>query len=103
MPYETDMKEEEGAKEGGEKKEYTHEEMMEYIINEVKTVEQFQAALEEHGWSLTGPEEGEEEEEGPPTDHESIEKELGMNVRPTKMAVIRISSARKALNQARRK
>jgi len=99
MPYETDMKEE-SSEEEGEKKEYSPEEMMEYILNEVKSVDEFRSVLDEHGWELV---EKESEEEGPPTDHESIEKELGMNVRPAKLSVIRISSARKALNKARGK
>ena len=100
MPYESEMEEEveseseetEGS-EKGEKKDYTEEEMMEYLVNEPKSTEEFREVLEEHGWELR-------KKEGPAEDFDSIEKELGMRASPPKLSVIRISSARKALNKA---
>ena len=100
MPYESEEEEEveseseetEGSEEGG-KKDYTEEEMMEYLVKEPGSVEEFREVLEKHGWELR-------KKEGPPEDFESIEKELGMRAAPPPLSVIRISSARKALNQA---
>ena len=100
MPYESEVEEEveseseetEGS-EDGEKKDYTEEEMMEYLVNEHKSTEEFREVLEKHGWELR-------KKEGPAEDFDSIEKELGMQASPPKLSVIRISSARKALNQA---
>ena len=100
MPYESEVEEEveseseetEGS-EDGEKKDYTEEEMMEYLVKEPGSVEEFREVLEKHGWELR-------KKEGPPEDFESIEKELGMRAAPPPLSVIRISSARKALNQA---
>lgn len=101
MPYESEMEEEVESKESGEaeapegdeEKDYTEEEMMEYLVNEAGSVEDFKETLEKHGWELR-------KKEGPPEDFDSIEKELGMRASPPKLSVIRISSARKALNQA---
>jgi len=98
MPYEPEM-EEEGAPEEaesppeGEKKDYTEEEMMDYLANEAGSAEEFKSILDEHGWELR-------KAEGPAEDFDSIEKELGMHSSPPKLSVIRLSSARKALNQS---
>ena len=104
MPYESEEKEEVETEEveeseeseeseEGDKKDYTEEEMMEYLVKEPGSVEEFREVLEKHGWELR-------KREGPPEDFESIEKELGMRAAPPPLSVIRISSARKALNQA---
>ena len=44
MPYESDS---------GEKKNYTEDEMLEYMLNEVKSPEEAKALLAEHGFSLS--------------------------------------------------
>jgi|ETNvirenome_6_85_1030632.scaffolds.fasta_scaffold39199_2 hypothetical protein len=101
MPYESEMEEEveseeevsEEAPEEGEKKDYTQEEMVEYLVNEAGSSEEFMETLDKHGWELR-------KKEGPSEDFDSIEKELGMHASPPKLSVIRLSSARKALNQS---
>lgn len=102
MPYESEMEEEkvesETSTEGGEEKDYTEDEMVEYLVNEAGTVEEFRETLEKHGWEIRKKEEA--KEKGPPTDFDSIEKELGMSRTMPKLSVIRISSARKALEEA---
>ena len=99
MPYESEMEEEveseseetEGSEDG--EKDYTEEEMMEYLVKEPGSVEEFREVLDKHGWELR-------KKEGPAEDFEAIEKELGMRAAPPPLSVIRISSARKALNKA---
>ena len=103
MPYESEMEEESETSEEtqgsdkGEKKEYTADEMMEYLANEAGSVDEFKDIIDEHGWELRK----KEEEEGPSADYDDIEKELGMGSKPPSLSVIRISSARKALDKAK--
>ena len=104
MPYEKEMEEEvesesEYESEGEDKKVESEEDMLECLMKEVDSVDEAKDALDKYGYELVK-KEGDEEEKS--SKYEDVEKELGMGAKPPMLSVIRISSARKALNKARK-
>jgi len=102
MPYEEEMEEKsesEYESEGDEKKVESEEDMLECLMKDVDSVEDAKDALEKYGYELVKKDADEEEKS---SKYEDVEKELGMGSKPPTLSVIRISSARKALNKARK-
>jgi len=102
MRYESEMEESEMDEESKEdkKKVYTEEDMIKCLMEEAGSLEEAREKMDEYGYELVK----KEEDEGPSTDFKDIEKEMGMNKGSMpQLSVIRISSARKALNKGKKK
>jgi hypothetical protein len=104
MRYESEMEESEVEEEseGSEdtEKDYSREDMINYMINDCESIEECEEKLEKYGFELVK----KEEDKGPSTDFKDIEKEMGINKGAMpQLSVIRISSARKALGKGKKK
>tara|TARA_Y100000389_G_scaffold189936_1_gene214223 strand:+ start:517 stop:816 length:300 start_codon:yes stop_codon:yes gene_type:complete len=99
MEEESEM--EEGSEDSEkEEKDYSREDMINYMINDCESAEECEEMLEKYGFDLVK----KEEEKGPSTNFKDIEKEMGMGKGSMpQLSVIRISSARKALGKGRKK
>lgn len=83
-----------------EEKEYSRDDMIECLMKEASSIEEAEKKMDEYGWELV-------KKEGPEdmksSKFEDIEEELGMNRMMPKVSVIRLSAARKALNNKKGK
>ena len=95
---EEEVESEESMDESGEgEEEMSREDFMEFLVKQTNSAEEFEDALEKYGFELVKKEEKPEDMKASFGD---IEEELGMNMRPPKISVVRIAAARNALGKA---